>query len=348
MIEKVSGYNEAVMQGPRQCLRSQHWPEGSQPLISISCTVFNQVNYIERCIEGFLDQKTSFPVEILIHDDSSTDGTVEILKKYESEYPGLICPFFQKENQFSKGKQVNEFNFKRVKGDYVALCHGDDFWVDPYKLEKQLSVMKKFKVGLSGHPAKEVDVKGDDLKTLTGYQVKRTVKLDAKELIKRNGNMLPFGSIMITKEVVADILEYMPPVRFHTGIQMLAAWRRDLVVMPDVMMAYRVKVPGSTTEIMLGDIDKRFKTSLLRVASIKYLKKIYGEEYRFVFDLLLAKQPPFFFGRRFFGYAWSVFGSSMSGENLYSKTAIAFFSLLLSAKAVLSTIYNAAKYKVGK
>lgn len=348
MTEKVFGYNEAVMQGRRQRLRSQHWPEGSRPLISISCTVFNQVDYIERCIEGFLDQKTSFPVEILIHDDFSTDGTVEILKKYESEYPGLIYPFFQKENQFSKGKQVNEFNFKRVKGGYVALCHGDDFWIDPYKLEKQLSVMKKFKVGLCGHPAKEVDVKGDYLKKVTGYQVKKTVKIDAKELIKRNGNMLPFGSIMITKDVVADMLEYMPPVRFHTGIQMLAAWRRDLAVMPDVMMAYRVKVPGSTTEIMLGDIDKRFKTTLLRVGSIKCLKKIYGEEYRFVFDFLLAKQTSFFFRRRVFGYAWSVFAFSISREKFSSKITIAFFSLLLSAKALLSTVYNAAKCRVGK
>lgn len=339
---------DALKMDRLQSLRDQSWPEDTQPLISISCTVFNQIDYIENCIESFLNQKTSFPVEILIHDDFSTDGTAELVKKYESEYPALIRPIFQKENQFSKGKLVNEFNFKRAKGDYVALCHGDDFWIDHYKLEKQVSVMKKFGVGMCGHPATEVDTKGDDLKKLTGYQVENITAFDAKELIKNNGNMLPFGSIMITREVVNDMLEHMPPVRFHTGIQMLGAWRRGLVVMPDVMMAYRVEVPGSTTEIMLGDIDKRFKTTLLRVESIKYLKAMYGESHFFCFDLLLAKQVTFFVRRRFFGYGWAVFGFATKGARLSSIIAIASFSLLLSVKAVLSPIYKVATYKVGK
>jgi glycosyltransferase involved in cell wall biosynthesis len=348
MMKKDCVEIETAIEGGRQCLRYQHWPAGTKPLISISCIVFNQIDYIERCIKGFLDQKTSFPVEILIHDDCSTDGTAELVKRYESQYPELIQAILQEKNQFSMGKQVNEFNLKRANGDYIALCHGDDFWIDPYKLEKQLLVIKNLGVGLCGHPAKEVDVHGEDLKKLTGYQVDHTTKFDAKALIKNNGNMLPFGSIMITKEVVNDILEHMPPVRFHTGIQMLGAWRRGLAIMPDVMMAYRVEVPGSTTEIMLGNVDKRFRTALLRVISIKYLKEMYGSDYRRPFDLLLAKQVSFFAARRFYRYAWSVLGSSIKGEGASSKITITSFSFLLTAKALFARIYKTVKLKAWK
>lgn len=345
MIEKDCAENVMAIEADHQCLRYQRWPAGTKPLISISCTVFNQVDFIERCLKGFLDQKTSFPVEILIHDDCSTDGTAEIVKKYESQYPELIQAILQEKNQFSIGKQINEPNLKRANGNYIALCHGDDFWIDPYKLEKQLLVIKNLKVGLCGHPAKEVDIYGEDLKKLTGYQVDHITKFDAKTLIKNNGNMLPYGSIMITKGAVSDILEHMPPVRFHTGIQMLAARRQGLAVMPDVMMAYRVGVPGSTTEIMLGNVNNRFKTALLRVASIKYLKEMYGSDYRELFDLLIAKQVSVFSAKRLDLYAWSVFASSIKGEKVRSKMAITFFSIFLTVKTLFLKLCKIVKPK---
>lgn len=336
MIENNCEKSEMELTECWQPLREQQWPEGTQPIISISCTVFNQIEFVEKCIEAFLNQRTPFPVEILIHDDASTDGTEELIKSYQSRYPELIRCHFQKENQFSKGRQVNAFNFNRVKGDYIALCHGDDYWTDPYKLAKQLSVMKQLKVGLCGHPAAVVDTYGADKKRLTGFKVDKTKKIDARDLIRNNGNMLPFGSIMLTKEAVNDMLDYMPPVRFHTGIQMLGAWRRGLAIMPDVMMAYRTQVPGSTTEIMLGDTDKRFKTTLLRVESIRYLKKIYDNKYGIDFCHLLANQVSYFVGKRHAAYAWAVFGCAIRDQGLFSKVMIAILSIIVSMKAVLS------------
>ncbi len=118
-------------------LREQVWPDNTTPLVSISCITYNHEKFIRDAIEGFINQKTTFPVEILIHDDASTDGTTDIIKEYERKYPKLIKPIYQSENQFSKGKSVGSNNRTRAIGSYIALCEGDDYWTDPLKLQKQ-------------------------------------------------------------------------------------------------------------------------------------------------------------------------------------------------------------------
>lgn len=113
------------------------------PLVSICCTTYNHLNYIRQCLDGFVMQKTNFPIEILIHDDASTDGTQDIIREYEAKYPNIIKPIYQKENQYSKGVKVNlVYNYSRVKGKYIALCEGDDYWTDPHKLQKQVDFLE--------------------------------------------------------------------------------------------------------------------------------------------------------------------------------------------------------------
>lgn len=112
-------------------------------MVSISCVTYNHVEYIEQAICGFLMQRTDFKFEILIHDDCSTDGTQEIIKKYEKLYPDIIFPIFQKENQYSKGLSVTySFQYPRARGKYIAICEGDDYWIDPLKLQKQVDFLE--------------------------------------------------------------------------------------------------------------------------------------------------------------------------------------------------------------
>jgi glycosyltransferase involved in cell wall biosynthesis len=113
------------------------------PVVSVCCITYNHEPYISQAIEGFLMQKTNFPIEIIIHDDASTDKTAEIIRKYVKVYPDIIKPLFQTENQYSKGVKPNlTYNFPRAKGKYIALCEGDDYWIDPYKLQKQVDFME--------------------------------------------------------------------------------------------------------------------------------------------------------------------------------------------------------------
>lgn len=115
------------------------------PLVSVCCITYNHAPYISQCVDGFLMQKTSFPYEIIINDDCSSDGTMEILKEYADKYPDLIQLILHDENQYSKGIRsiLATFVYPLVKGKYIALCEGDDYWTDPLKLQKQVDYMEK-------------------------------------------------------------------------------------------------------------------------------------------------------------------------------------------------------------
>ena len=114
------------------------------PLVSICCITYNHAQFIRKCLDGFLMQQTDFPIEILIHDDCSTDGTTEIIREYEAKYPELIFPLYEEENQYQHGKaaEIDFYNYRRARGKYIAYCEGDDYWTDSLKLQKQVDFME--------------------------------------------------------------------------------------------------------------------------------------------------------------------------------------------------------------
>lgn len=121
----------------------QNWDTSIPPLVTISCITYNHKDYIKEAIEGFLAQETTFKIELLIHDDASTDGTGEIVKVYANKYPDIIFPIIQSSNQFSKDLKIrNTFHYPIAKGKYIALCEGDDYWTDPLKLQKQVEFLE--------------------------------------------------------------------------------------------------------------------------------------------------------------------------------------------------------------
>jgi glycosyltransferase involved in cell wall biosynthesis len=125
-------------------ITEQVWPEGTVPVVSVFCITYNHVNFIRDAIEGFLMQETTFPVEIFIHDDASTDGTSEIVREYAEKYPKLFRTILQTENQWSKGN-VNLYFAKLIqeqRGEFIALCEGDDYWIAKEKLQKQVEVLE--------------------------------------------------------------------------------------------------------------------------------------------------------------------------------------------------------------
>lgn len=118
--------------------------KNTEIIVSICCTTYNQSPYIRQCLDGFLIQKTDFPIEIVIHDDASTDGTDDIIRGYELKYPDLFKPIYQTENQFSKSIHLPvKLTYEKAVGKYIAICEGDDYWTDPYKLQKQVDFLEQ-------------------------------------------------------------------------------------------------------------------------------------------------------------------------------------------------------------
>lgn len=113
------------------------------PLVTINCCTYNQSKYIKKCLDGFVMQKTTFKFKAIVHDDASTDGTTDIVREYAEKYPDIIEPIIEKENVFSKRDgSLDRIMNKACNGKYVAFCEGDDYWIDPYKLQKQVDYME--------------------------------------------------------------------------------------------------------------------------------------------------------------------------------------------------------------
>lgn len=115
----------------------------NNPLVSIKCMTYNHENYIAQCIDGFLMQKTNFPFEILIHDDCSTDKTESIVRDYETKFSKIIKGIYETENQWQKGCGAHHTKIDAaIKGKYIAICEGDDYWIDENKLQMQVDFLE--------------------------------------------------------------------------------------------------------------------------------------------------------------------------------------------------------------
>lgn len=178
----------------------QSWGElgDTHPLVSIKCMTYNHENYIAQAIDGFLMQRTTFPVEILIHDDASTDKTASIVHEYEIKYPKIIKVIYEKENQYKIKKHHEKIN-ALIKGKYIAICEGDDYWTDSNKLQMQVDF-------LESHPDYSMCFHGaevkydDDLYTHAEFKSVENKDYSAEELIKQW--LVPTMSIVMRRECI--------------------------------------------------------------------------------------------------------------------------------------------------
>lgn len=181
-------------------------------IVSVSCITYNHAKYIRQCLDGMLMQKTDFRYEILIHDDASTDGTDDIIREYETKYPDIIKPIYETENQYSKGIRISAtYNYPRAKGKYIALCEGDDYWIDSYKLQKQVDFLDNhldFSMCFTGTKVKcEVNNITSNL-----YEDLKTQEYWGDDIISKW--IVPTCSVVFKK----DILHYIPnDIRFCVG-----------------------------------------------------------------------------------------------------------------------------------
>lgn len=110
-------------------------------LISVIVCTYNQQDTIGRTLDSILMQKCHLPIEIVIGEDGSTDGTLAVCQQYQQQHPDTIRILANKSN---KGFVANYFDCLRAcRGKYVADCSGDDFWTDEAKLEAESLILEK-------------------------------------------------------------------------------------------------------------------------------------------------------------------------------------------------------------
>ena len=244
-------------------------------MVSILCTAYNQEDYIAEALESFIRQKTKFNFEVIVHDDASTDNTAQIIKKYQEKYPNIIVPIYQSENQFSKGiKITKDILMKVARGKYFALCEGDDFWVDDYKLQKQVDYMELHsKCSMCVHNGILVDRLSNKIGDYTICSENRIA--DENEIIRIGGSFCPTNSILSRMCLVKNLPNYFKFLTMDVVWEMYLGSVGYVYCMNDVMSAYRVNAKNSWSEKMSkSGNDKKIK----HLEKIIQFKNMFDEE----------------------------------------------------------------------
>ena len=230
------------------------------PLVSICCLTYNHESFIRDALDGFLNQKTSFPFEIVIYDDASTDRTPDIIREYVRRFPGRFRPLLNVENQYSKGitNPSGAFNFPRARGKYIAMCEGDDYWTDPDKLQRQIDYLENHPdCTLCIHRARVLTVDGSRSdKWVRPYR--RSRRISPEEIIDKSRGSAT-ASMVFPARLVEEIPSYYTdcPVG-DIPLHLMAAVQGYGYYMDRSMSVYRVGVASSwTTQGKTGDYAEK-------------------------------------------------------------------------------------------
>ncbi|WP_375740596.1 glycosyltransferase family 2 protein [Pseudomonas boanensis] len=257
--------------------------DATKPVVSVVCLTYNQDKYIEDAIRGFLIQRTSFPFEVIIHDDASTDSTAQKILEYKERYPNIIKPVIQAENQYSKAPfSVMSEAFKVASGEYVAICEGDDFWIDELKLQSQFSMMKQNpEIKICFHACHETG--GGRVKQLLKRFLlypKKAGVIDAKEVIRNGGGYVPTASIFLKRTEFMNFPGWFAacPVGDYL-LQIILANPGGALFSPKVMCVYRKFAEGSWSAKIAKSSEFSVTHSIKMTESLNKLKLYFASKY---------------------------------------------------------------------
>ena len=210
-----------------------------KPLLSVFTITYNHAPFIRQCIEGVLMQKTDFPFEFVIGEDCSTDGTREIVLDYAKKNPEIIRVITSESNV---GMSENAKRTGRAcQGKFVALCDGDDYWTDPYKLQKQVDF-------LESHPDYSMCCHASKIIFEDSEQQAEVVRLaDTDTTFTIDDFLAPTGKNFIRTESVVCNVELVRevPEEFQNMIVgdypmfLLMAYHGNIRYLDQVMSVYR-------------------------------------------------------------------------------------------------------------
>lgn len=227
------------------------------PKVIIQCLVYNHESYLRDCLNGFVMQKTDFPFIAVVHDDCSTDSSAAIIQEYAEKYPHIIEPIYEDENLYSKRDgSFSKVIKKSIEGrsPYIALCEGDDYWTDPYKLQKQVEYM-------DSHPdcsmcCSNAEVFSDshiltdeELKNIYWPLIPDSGNLNPQEIILQGGWYLHTCTLLYRADLKKDMPEAaMQCMVGDYPLQIFAALKGDVYYFSEKMAVYRFLLPNSWTK----------------------------------------------------------------------------------------------------
>mgnify|MGYP001771396543 CR=1 FL=1 len=208
--------------------------------VSVQCLVYNHASYLRQCLDGFVMQKTSFKYEVIVHDDASTDGSTDIIRDYAQKFPNIFKVIIQHQNVYSKGiSPTKKYVLPLCTGKYIAMCEGDDYWTDPYKLQKQVDYMEAHpECAICFHPVMVHDQRTGDEYPDTLTKVPQITTIND---LARLSNYIHMPSVMYrhNQEVIWKMEQLGKTGVGDYLMSMLYAENGNICKLPDYMAVYR-------------------------------------------------------------------------------------------------------------
>lgn len=242
------------------------------PTVSIVCISYNQEKYIAEAIEGFLAQQTDFNFEIIIADDYSKDNTQAIIQKKATAHPDRFNLILRKQNI---GIQKNLYDaLQHAKGKYIALCEGDDYWIDSRKLQKQVDLLDKNpSFGLCFHPVKVI-FEDSNTKEYIYPDIKQKKSFSREKLLKEN--FIQTNSVMYRRSNYKNLPEDILPLDWF--LHLYHAQSGEVGFIDQTMAVYRRHEGGVwwSSHRNIDEIWRKHGLSHMRLYA--ELFKLYGEK----------------------------------------------------------------------
>ncbi len=235
-------------------------------MVSVWCQTYNHKEYIKDALEGFVSQQTNFAYQVIVFDDASTDGTSDIVREYAAKYPKIFHIIIAEENTFSnpeKWKWPLQIQPKYLTGKYVSFCEGDDYWIDPHKLQIQVDYMESHpECSLYLHNGLWIDCRDLSMETMNPYDDDAEQEVSAEKLIMQYKKNPPTASMLCRRELIETPSFMNELLTRDYVLQLYALTKGSVHYNSRIMSVYRFRRKGSYTETTAADREFMFNHCL--------------------------------------------------------------------------------------
>lgn len=178
------------------------------PVASFVCITYNHATMIGRCLDGFLAQEVDFPVEMIVLDDASTDGTRDVLRRYAADHPGSFTLILPEVNSgLRRGNSLCEV-IERARGEFILVCEGDDYWTDPAKAQTQVDHLRANpRFVFAFHDVARIDGEGREVAPLVPSRWRRD--WSGAEILRGRALAFPLASLCFRNRLGSLPLEFL-------------------------------------------------------------------------------------------------------------------------------------------
>lgn len=243
--------------------------------VSIICTNYNKEAWIEEAIKGFLNQKCDFDYEIILVDDASSDHSPQIIERYANQYPDKIKAIFHQENLGITKTWLDICQL--AQGDYIARCDGDDYWIDVYKLQKQVDILERSTASKWSCSDFNIISESGELRQKKAIENGIIRKISSFEEMLAFRGMTMSSTWLVDRNLMLEVNDAISPdaVDDTFSLQLELFTRTELTFLPEATTVYRLHEGSDSHPASVEKLSERFEK--LQEIQEEYLEKYYSK-----------------------------------------------------------------------